>query len=579
VTRIVIIDDPIHLIRPLSSVDMDARINAWWEILKGTKMQQQTVPAATPNIGGSGFEYDTILINMRLRIAGLGNVPIFMTDATGLFEAYLASFQEDARNWHNCRNCKRFIEAYGDLVTIDHLGRLTPLFWNSGDCGTVDSSYFSGIIAMGKRVARAKITGVFVHEDAKIGVFSNWDEKRGCDWTHFSCERPEGAAFNSPIKTAFQYMAEKGEEFRTVRQALHEWSATTLQAAISLLDGDALYRSEKVLGPVKWLEQLRMETSQIKATADNLIWRAVAEAPAGFCHPRASMAGTLLDDIEKGIRFEVFSKRFAQKMDPLKYQRPQVAPSSGNVARAEKLVEQLGIARSLERRFARLDEIQCIWMPEQEMAPVTGGVFGHLKTKDKEMPPALKVPEQVMTWVKFAAVVLPKAKVIQFQTPSHGSYSALLTAEHMDAPPILQWDSPERRNPFSGYCIANGSPAQRWNLTSGTWFKVTGISLKPSQWQPGFEHQGEGALIILRGAVDSVDGAGNALFPETLKSELHEVRATIEAYSKSVKIGGREQASACGYFIGPGGGLPSGLILRVCDGSWVVSDYRIDRWD
>lgn len=53
------------------------------------------------------------------------------------------------------------------------------------------------------------------------------------------------------------------------------------------------------------------------------------------------MIGTLLDDIASGMSFDSVSRRFAEKMHPLQYQRPQAAPSAGNIAQAEKIVEKL----------------------------------------------------------------------------------------------------------------------------------------------------------------------------------------------------------------------------------------------
>jgi hypothetical protein len=116
-----------------------------------------------------------------------------------------------------------------------------------------------------------------------------------------------------------------------------------------------------------------------------------------------------------------------------------------------------------------------------------------------------------------------------------------------------------------------------WRLSAATWTTVTGISLRANMWggnpQP---HLGTGAVLILEGAVDTGRGQGNAIFPETLMSELLPVRATIEAYSKSAEIQGREYASACGLAIGDRG--TNGAPIRVTtDGK--TMEYIIDRWD
>jgi hypothetical protein len=139
-------------------------------------------------------------------------------------------------------------------------------------------------------------------------------------------------------------------------------------------------------------------------------------------------------------------------MHPLQYQRPQAAPTSGNIERAEKLVEKLGIQRSLERRFARLGEIQTIWKPTEEVKHEGNGVFSHIKPKNKNEIPKMELPPIKMTWRKFCETVLPSAKGIEFYVNGVDNYSAILTAVHEDAPPILQWETKNTEPLSRGTC-------------------------------------------------------------------------------------------------------------------------------
>jgi hypothetical protein len=82
--------------------------------------------------------------------------------------------------------------------------------------------------------------------------------------------------------------------------------------------------------------------------------------------------------------------------------------------------------------------------------------------------------------------------------------------------------------------------------------------------------------LIIEGAKDSQTGAGNALFPSTLKSEYHAMRSVIEAFSKDAELAGCDEATACGYLVGKEG--KSSPLLRVTsDGQ--ITEYQIDRWD
>ena len=48
-------------------------------------------------------------------------------------------------------------------------------------------------------------------------------------------------------------------------------------------------------------------------------------------------------------------------------------------------------------------------------------------------------------------------------------------------------------------------------------------------------HQGEGVILVIDRARDS-QNASLAIFPETLRSDLHAIRATVEAFSKAGKL-------------------------------------------
>jgi hypothetical protein len=389
-----------------------------------------------------------------------------------------------------------------------------------------------------------------------------------------SLEAPKQCLHTSKALTAGQVMAEKREDFKNVRRALGEFTAPMVEQALGLLKAEALYRSEKVLGQAQWLADIHaaMESAP-KDRRDALLWRFVGSAPAGFCHPRSSMIGTLLGDIAAGMSFDVAAKRFAEKMHPLRYQRPQAAPSAGAIEAAEKLVAKLGIEPSLQRRFARLDELVTVWKPAPaEPVETKGGVFGHLKAKGDATAASLMAPTQTITWTKFAATVLGDARSIEVHVPSRGPFVAMVTAVHADAPPILQWDLPERRNPVSWYLYTGGSSAPSWGLSPNAWAKVNAITLKPSLWHGGFDHQGDGAVLIIDGAKDSRTEQGNGLFPEILKSELHGVRSTIEAFARAATLHGREEASANGL-------MAVGATVRVTSKRGIVMTYRIDRWD
>jgi hypothetical protein len=371
---------------------------------------------------------------------------------------------------------------------------------------------------------------------------------------------------------------------KTRLRGLADFPLAVAKQAYSLLSNETLYRSEACLGIAKWFLALHQQRQSVRNSRlrENLTWLAVANAPPGFCHIRSGMLGTLLEDIQNGLTFQQIADRFNAKMNPLQYLRPQAPPKAGNIAQAEKIIEQLQTAGALDRRFAKLEDLQALWVPHPTTQKVERkGIFGHLQTATTRAPQQIDMPPIVMTWEKFARTILPTAKTIEYFVPaSQQSYMALVTAQNPEAPPIIQWDTLEYRNPVTWYFYANGSLPSHWNLRSGAYCAVTAIVLQPSLWNhpEQFAHKGEKAFLILQNAQDKQYQKGAGFFPESLKSEYHEIRSTMEAYAKNAVLEGKDEATACGIGLQKGGSWDS-ILLRVTTGDNLQVKYQLDRWD
>lgn len=493
----------------------------------------------------------------------------FTTDVGDLFGAYLLGLPRARRQHYNCSACGKFIDSYGGLVAIGQDGVTHPVIWPLPE--DVPEFFRDGNNAIRDLVSDASVTGVFLSPLRVLGtpITGAWRHLHTFNVVPFVATR---------LRTAGQAMAERLEEYGMLQRALAEFSIETVEQAERILKSETLYRSEKCLGVATWLLELHRALAGVKnrCRKDNLVWRAIASAPIGFAHVRSTMIGTLLDDIAAGLSFDAVSKRFADKMHPLQYQRPTAPPSSGNIARAEAIVADLQAAGALRRRFARLSDIKALWTPAPPDQP-KGGVFGHLI--EKKPKGGIELPAVTMTWEKFQRTVLPDASEISLLTPGWAGFAALITAADPSAPPILQWDSLGERNPTSWYFYNGGSDAKTWGLEPGRYVHVTAICLKPSMWgSRPLTHHGEGVFLILDGARDS-RGAGLALFPETLKSEFHEIRRTIESFSNNGALEGRAEAEACGFGLMKGESRDWAAFLRVTDRTGGVANYKLDRWD
>lgn len=490
--------------------------------------------------------------------------PLFTTTVPNLWPVFLENLPENARQHYTCNACRHFVEKFGGLVRIGTDGRKYPALWSAD----VPAFFKGAVSAIVGKISKSKVNGVFI---SSLKVYGT--PKTG-EWLHMTATPRTSLVWKSQTQTDSQRAAELIEDQKTLLSVLDEYPKSAVAKAVKLLMSDSLYRSDKVLGVAEWLYALHeaLDATKNAEIKNNLIWRAVATAPAGFCHAKNSMIGTLLEDIAAGMDFSDASRRFAAKMNPLQYQRPQAAPTAGAIAQAEKIFAQLDASKALHRRFARFDEVPTIWKPaEKQSTQATGGVFAHLAPKSEaQAAKEITAPPVVMTWEKFARMVLPEALSMDLYAGERADYAAITTAVYPDAPPILQWDREESRNPLAWYYKRGSSHPSSWNLRPG-WVKVNAICPPPSAHIKAVH-------FILDGCRDMHShNGGNAIFPESLKSEFHGIRSVIEAYSGKANLEGAEEASACGVRC-TGGNKEWNVTLRVV-GKLGVTVYKIDRMD
>lgn len=364
-------------------------------------------------------------------------------DTEAMWSAYLYNLPSGApRSHYDCHGCKQFIQRFGGLVTQTHQGDKVSAIW---DVESTPKFFANSVKAMNKLVERSVINGVFIPESATLGT------PRTGEWTHLSAKLPKSRVHKDRLKTAHQVHAEKVHNFETLTNAILSFDSNTIDTAVQLLQSDTLYRADKVTGKAVWFSRLvsvrnQMNTSERKR---NVVWMAVANAPAGFTSIRSGSLGRLFETIESGMSFEQVQAEFRKIMDPENYMRSQSAPTTNALYEAERVVAKLGIAESLRRKYAKLEDIpEWLWKDKGVQKLVSDhkpGVFSHLAAKSAPGT-SMMIPPKVMTWEKFQRTVLPTADKLEVLVDNPSRMMALVTEAVPNSPNILQWD-----NPFSWY--------------------------------------------------------------------------------------------------------------------------------
>ena len=523
----------------------------------------------------SDFDYSKLLTSINQSFSAVGSQQLFRTDANDneslgkLWHLYLSNIPEHQRQHHNCHACRHFIERYGPLVWLDAQGYSHSALFSLDPQGLYSKSF----AALRERLARSKIIEPFYSAD-KL-----WGTPTTGIWHHPAVVNRN--IFSDSLKTPSQASAAKRHNFTTVMRALTEFKPEALDQVIRILEADAVSRAGHFLAPMKWLRSLH-DINGPRRTAQ--LWREITAAPEGFCHPRSGPCASLLEGVLAGEDVETMASKFNAMLHPLRYQRPQAAPSSGNIKQAEEIVAKLGLEPSLRRRFARLEDCISVWspVPAPAISETPGSIFSHLRQPSVK-PVELNRGTTPATWEKFYRDYLPSTTELKIRAPGHGNYCGILTAVNPDAKCLLRWG-----NHCSWYVYVTGSAAYDWNLnlTQSTWHEVTGIVPEPSTWRelpdsfgPNeiFElGQNKSVVLTIKDCVD-IREPHLCLFPETLIPELHSVRSTIEAFSQSRKVEGKEDASACGLAISTKARNLNLQLRAKINSEW--RDFLIDRFE
>lgn len=554
---------------------------------KQSKRETIVSVTSTPTTGYAHDQDWTVLSNRVTatfvnRTAGMKTILTVNTE--GLYKAYLASIPYDQQT-HVCGHCQEFFDRFGGLVCVGEDGKATSALW---DVEGVPAFYAPAVRSLKAKVENRPVEGVFYDGHTVWGTPQNHSKRLKKDFHHFAVPASH-LQFKASIGLNEKQMREatdrasarKLEDYKTVLTALEKrYTLPIVEQALTILKSAAVDRSERFVGPVQWLHGLhvaRAATSSVRAK-QNILWRAIADAPPGYCHPAASMTGNLMEELANGTPFERVKAGFNRKVDGSNFQRSTTAPSEQSLLQAEKIVEELGFTKEhFRRRFARLDECVTVWRsPDAKPAApeVSSGVFGAVRPREKAAAasPNVALSNQTMTWEKFARTILPTAESIEMLVPAHGHFIGLLGPLDPSTPPLFKWG-----NNFSGYHYTGGSPPSRWGLKYG-WTKVNAIVPYPAMWdaEPK-DYLGKGVVLVLDGAMDTTNDNA-ALFPENMIGPLSDnagVRRVIEAFSMAGTREGSQEGNVCGYSVSPGSGNV-GLRVR---SSGTVAQIMIDRWD
>lgn len=401
-----------------------------------------------------------------------------------LWAMYLASFPDGTnpmfreRTEHDCSSCRAFIKNVGSLVVIID-GEIQTM-WDM----EVGGQYQPVVDTLAMMVRACPIDNLFLHGQHPVSTDKNFEETaEGVrTWEHLHVTLPDTMlAKNDQIGPR---LSEARSAYDVMLRSLREITLDAVETVQDLIGQNSLYRGEEKKPLVDEFARLKRTFDPLTSTrAQELFaWQQVT-ANAWVCRVRNDVVGTLLVDLSEGVDLEKAVKSFEDKVSGTNYKRPTalVTPKMRDAARAK--IEELGLMPSLERRFARLEDISVnnvLWADRSAKQRLAGDVWDDIPTTGQQAKNFDRVEE--ITIEKFIADVLPTATSIEvmFENRHRGNLVSLVAPYDLTAKPLFKWS-----NPFSwSYAgdVADSDLRQRVAALGG---RVDGVFRFSHSWNYG----------------------------------------------------------------------------------------------
>lgn len=468
-------------------------------------------------------------------------------DGDELYELYLNSFETpELRQHHSCSCCRQFMRNYGNLVFLMPDGETASPFFSIEDDTFPEVRAF--VQAAWDKLKNSPIEKMFFAKDTKsfgLGTF----EAGGFNHFHYKLEnilpRPNA------VLTSDQNASVVNEDIRLLVSSFDKWSDETLKRACELFTHhETLSRTQFSEIVSDFLDiRTRYRYFRNNVLRKNFLFGIATTSRKGVLRIGQTVVGEFLDDLQVGDSDKAI-RAFLLRADAANYQRPTAAPSSATVKRAEFLFAELNLADSLKRRALRRDEVtESLWR-KQSVEDTVEGIFSKVKTREGESASQNKesIDGGRISLRKLLSLISNASK-IEIKVPGTSTcFSSMATATVPDAAPILIWDDMEKRNPVSTYRYSQPVHSSTWGLDPLSWEEIALVTRNPAKWNRP-QDPDDSIFFILVNGHDKGNASSLPLFPETLRSELHEVRSVIEAYCQTERLTGLEQGLVAWNFV------------------------------
>ena len=423
---------------------------------------------------------------------------LYMVDITKeeIWDLYLNSFPPGTnelykeRREYDCNTCKQFIVNLGRVATLSPEHQVVSI-WNPA--GIDDPTFQVVFAAIHKELGKRKLVNVFYSSEPAYGTKMNHKQEEDGSITtfhHFHAKVP-AARMGSRSQSVESLQSAKRTSKELFQRALETITRDAVETVLELIQQGSLYRGDQWQQGLTQFKSLQLEYSRIaNAKKENFCWATIEQHGVALVRLRNSSIGTLLVDLSEGKELEQAVRSYESITAPSNYKRPKEIFTQRMLEQARETVEELGLTRSLHRRFATIDDITVnnVLFANREATRrmESGDVFDQMTQEIKVDPRKFDRLEELDV-SRFVSEVLPSAKSVELLVePKHqANMVSLLAPAHADAKPLFAWG-----NNFSWAYKGNVADAMKERVKAAGG-KVDGVLRFSIQWNEQNDNQND----------------------------------------------------------------------------------------
>lgn len=381
---------------------------------------------------------------------------VFKTDISGdeLYELYLRSFPEGTnpvfkeRTEHDCNCCKHFIRNIGNIVQVQSDASVKTVW----DYATVEAPYPYNEVAkvLQAQVQKGQIVDRYLTSEGLYGKRTTQVQFEGnptvVTFSHFYTGKSLQPVLSNKVGTELN-------RFRTAAQVfergLNEFRQDAMDTVISLINANNLYRGEEHLNALNafYTAYVKYHSLSSAIEKNRYIW---LNSDKGIAMFRNTVIGTLVQDLSEGKELDQAVRMFESKVAPTNYKRTTALVTPKMIENAMNTIRELGLEEALERRFARISDVNVndvIWVDSTVKPLMKGGLkdllLDHVASTQTVDFDKIREKAEVIHVDELVSRILPETTSmdIWFSNEHVGNMMSLTAPVHPEPKALFKWNN------------------------------------------------------------------------------------------------------------------------------------------